>query len=129
MRPKKEKTLADLLDGRFADGYEQFQQFFDDAEASADLTTNQKAFGHFLRLLTVAMTEGLNRGEEQFGPPPDDMLINLWGAAGAALAGINAQAFEVEGFHQVRKLMRDTFMRSYRQTTDLMVKHAAEVAV
>lgn len=126
MKPKKQKPtrLHDLLDKQFAEGYEQFQEFFEHVEATETLPPRERAFAFLLRLLTVAMTEGLNQGEEKFGLPPEEMMTVLWETAGAAVAGMNAQAFEKEGFGTVRREMRDSFMRSYRHTTEVMIRHS-----
>lgn len=126
MKRDKPKTLADMLDGRFAEGYEQFQKFYTETENTDALCPHDKAFIYLFRLVTTAMIEGLNRGEERFGLDPATLLHLLWSATGISLAGVNTQAFEPKSYGTIRREMRETLMDAYRRTSDKLAQDNAE---
>ncbi|MCC2608356.1 hypothetical protein [Neorhizobium petrolearium] len=116
------RKLAALLEGDFAEGYAQFKEIVDFSESLEGLSASDKAVIYLYQLVSTAMIEGLNRGEERFEIDPTEMLVCLWAATGTALALVNIQAFKTEGMGMVKKQTRTTVMDNYQA----FVKHAID---
>jgi acyl carrier protein len=116
----KQRSLSSLLESGFANGYEQFKELIEFTGKLDDLPASQKAFGRLLELSSVAVIEGLNRVEDEFGIEPVEALVLLWRAVGTSIACANAQAFVAKGRQQVRREMLAQFKDGYDVTMKSM---------
>lgn len=107
------RTLRQLLEPGFADGYEAFKEMIDWGSDLSTLTVEQRAWLRQFELVSVAMIEGLNRVETEFETEPSVNVTRLWNACGAAMASVNAQAFTDEGKLAVRREMIRQFKEGY----------------
>lgn len=117
--PKMPRTLSSILEPGFADGYAQFKELVDFVscdEQLLDITPQQKVWLRLFELVSVAMTEGMNRAETEQAIPPNEVIFELWSATGSALGTINAQAFQTSGMSQVRREMLRAFKEGYDRT-------------
>jgi len=109
----KQRTLSDVLEPGFSEGYEQFKELVDWSQDQSSLTEGQKAWAFCFERVSVGMIEALNTAETRFEIPPHEVVIELWSAIGAALATVNGQAFKIEGMAQVRRQMLGNFKEGY----------------
>lgn len=115
------RRLDQLLNRDFAEGYAEMRELIDFVAQRPGLSAETRGFARQLELMTVAAIEGINEAEEVNGVEPLTGLINLWHAAGCALAVANAQGFQLRGWRQVRRQMLVELKAAYDLTIAGMI--------